>query len=42
MCFIKGIVSALAMLQEKGIAHGDIECNTVYFDDEFLVYRLYD
>lgn len=39
---LRGITSGLLFQQESGIHHGDLEINTVFFDDEYLLYRVYD
>ncbi|KRW99514.1 Protein kinase-like domain [Pseudocohnilembus persalinus] len=40
--YIKNLVGSLKFLQEKNIFHGDLNTNTVYFDDEYLMHRVYN
>jgi serine/threonine protein kinase len=41
-CYVKGVLSALLYLQERHISHGMISSKNIYFDEEFLLYRVYD
>jgi serine/threonine protein kinase len=37
---LKGVLSALAFLQENGITHGDIHPSTIYFDHNSGSFKL--
>lgn len=41
-CFAKGIISGLLYLSENLIYHGKLSLKTIYFDEEYLLYRIYD
>ena len=36
------IIHSMKFLQEKGIWHGDLDSNNLFFDDEYLMFRIYD
>ena len=33
---------ALKFLQDSGFWHGDLDTTNIFFDDEYLIYRIYD
>lgn len=39
---MKGVVSGMLYLQQKEISHGMISLHNVFFDEEYLLYRVYD
>lgn len=42
MKFMMGMSSVFHFLELKGIHHGAIQIETVYFDEEYLIYRVQD
>ena len=36
------MVGALKFLQDSGYWHGDLDNTNIFFDDEYLIYRIYD
>ncbi|CAD8169105.1 unnamed protein product [Paramecium pentaurelia] len=41
-CLIKGVMQAMHFFQNNNIPHGMITTKTIYFDEEYLLYRVYD
>lgn len=41
-CLVRGVVSALLFLQQNDIPHGMLSLHNIYFDEEYLLYRVYD
>jgi len=39
---IKEVSSGMKFLQEKKISHGCLDSFSIFFDDEYLMYRIYD
>lgn len=39
---IKQLSNAMHFLQSKGIWHGNLSAQSIYFDDEYQVFRIYD
>lgn len=39
---IRQLCSALQFLQGKNIWHGNISANNIFYDDEYMVYKIYD
>lgn len=39
---VQGLVSAFVFLQKKKINHSGLSLETVYFDEEYLIYRIQD
>jgi serine/threonine protein kinase len=40
--FLQGLSSACSFLEKKGIHHGALHLESVYFDEEYLLYRIQD
>jgi len=42
LALLKGVLSVLAYLQDKGITHGDIHPTSIYFDTKSGAFKIYD
>jgi hypothetical protein len=40
--FLQGLCSAFLFLQKKGVHHGALQMESIYFDEEYLLYRVQD
>ena len=36
------MIGALKFLQDYGSCHGNLDTMNIFFDDEYLMYRIYD
>ncbi|KAM3140138.1 hypothetical protein pb186bvf_007691 [Paramecium bursaria] len=41
-CLIKGVIQAMHFFQTHQIQHGMLQLKSIYFDEEYLLYRVYD
>lgn len=39
---IKEVTAGLKFLMDNNCSHGDIKKSSIFFDDEYLLYRIYD